>query len=79
VCLDCGKQFEYDLNGMHMGKAIAPSHDVGIVHPSTPKPKMTKLRYGLLAVVPASIMIRALFRGRKKDKAVVPAKGKGDI
>jgi hypothetical protein len=25
VCLDCGKQFEYDLKDMRVGKAIEPS------------------------------------------------------
>jgi hypothetical protein len=28
VCLDCGKQFEYDLTGMRIGKPIDHSHDV---------------------------------------------------
>ena len=27
VCLDCGKQFEYDLKEMRIGKAINHSHD----------------------------------------------------
>ena len=30
VCLDCGKQVEYDLQEMRMGKAINHSHDAGV-------------------------------------------------
>lgn len=28
VCLDCGKQFEYDLKDMRVGKAIQPTSAV---------------------------------------------------
>jgi DNA-directed RNA polymerase subunit RPC12/RpoP len=29
VCLDCGKQFEYDLEKMRIGKVIDPLHHTG--------------------------------------------------
>src|SRR5579863_7441490 len=38
VCLDCGKQFEYDVIQMRMGKAIDRSHEVGVVPPDMPTP-----------------------------------------
>jgi hypothetical protein len=79
VCLDCGKQFEYDLNEMRIGKAIGHSHDAGVVPPNMPKARATKLRYGLLAAVPASILLGALLAGRKKDKATEPEKDKTDV
>src|ERR1700750_1153714 len=46
VCLDCGKQFEYDVNTMHMGKAIAHSHESAVV---PPPPGHSKLKLAMLA------------------------------
>ena len=66
VCLDCGKQFEYDLNEMRIGKAIDHSHDAGVVPPGLPTPRNAKLRYGLLSAVPLSLALGALLRRRKK-------------
>lgn len=74
VCLDCGKQFEYDLNEMRIGKAIDHSHDSGVVPPKTAIPTRTKVGYGLLAAVPASILIAVLTK-RKKG---APPKGEPD-
>jgi hypothetical protein len=68
VCLDCGKQFEYDLNEMRIGKVIDHSHDVGVVPPQLTTPTRTKVRYGLLAAVPASILF-AMLAKRKKGTA----------
>jgi hypothetical protein len=79
VCLDCGKQFEYDLNEMRIGKAIEHSHDVGVVPPNMPKPRKTKLRYGLLAALPASIVLGAVLARRKKETPAKPSKGKADV
>ena len=42
VCLECGKQFEYDLNEMRIGKAIDYSHDASVVPPNMPQPLKTK-------------------------------------
>ena len=66
VCLDCGKQFEYDLNEMRIGKAIDHSHDAGVVPPKLPMPRKTKLRYALLAALPAAVAIGAFVTGRKR-------------
>jgi hypothetical protein len=66
VCLDCGKQFEYDLNEMRIGKAIDHSHDAGVVPPNMPKARETKLKYALLAAVPAAAVLGAVMGGRKK-------------
>ena len=30
VCLDCGKQFAYDLDNMRIGKPIDHSHDASV-------------------------------------------------
>jgi hypothetical protein len=76
VCLDCGKQFEYDLSQMRMGKAIDRSHDAGVVPPNLPKPRKTRIKYALWAAVPAAVVLAAVFKDKKK--AANPESGKGD-
>jgi DNA-directed RNA polymerase subunit RPC12/RpoP len=71
VCLDCGKQFEYDLAEMRIGKAIDHSHDAGVVPPRPPTPPTTKVKYAVLAAVPVALVIGAVFKSKKPD----PAKG----
>jgi hypothetical protein len=66
VCLECGKQFEYDLNEMRIGKAINRSHDAGVVPPDMPQPRKTKIGYALLAAVPAAVVLAAVLKGGKK-------------
>ncbi|HEY9142100.1 MAG TPA: hypothetical protein VIN93_14480 [Bryobacteraceae bacterium] len=73
VCLECGKQFEYDLNKMRIGKAIDRSHDAGVVPPDMPKPRKTKIGYALLAAVPAAVVIAAVLKGNQKTAK--PEKG----
>jgi DNA-directed RNA polymerase subunit RPC12/RpoP len=74
VCLDCGKQFEYDLKEMRIGRAIDHSHDASIVPPNLPKPRNTKIKLALLAAVPAAVVLGAVLRGNKKP--VKPEHGK---
>jgi hypothetical protein len=73
VCLDCGKQFEYDLSEMRIGRAIDHSQDAGVVPPNMPKPRKTKIQYALLAAVPAAVVLGAVLTGRKK--ATKPGNG----
>ena len=61
VCLDCGKQFQYDLNTMQMGKAIDRSHDGGVVPPNMPEPR-SKVKYALLAAVPVAVFLGAVWK-----------------
>jgi DNA-directed RNA polymerase subunit RPC12/RpoP len=84
VCLDCGKQFEYDLNEMRIGKVIDHSHDVGVVPPRTPLPPSTKVKYAVLAAVPVALVVGAVLKakkaepaktGRTEDEPVPPAEG----
>ena len=65
VCLDCGKQFEYDLQEMKMGKAINHSHDAGVVPPNLPKPREAKVKYALLAAVPAAVVLGVVLKAKK--------------
>jgi hypothetical protein len=66
VCLDCGKQFEYDVSQMRMGKAIDRSHEVGVVPPDIPSPRKRKMGYALLVAVPAAVILGAVLTGKKK-------------
>ena len=74
--MDCGKQFEYDLNEMRIGRAINHSHDVGVVPPNMPKARKTKLKYALLAALPAAVVLSAALKGKKKSPK--PEDGKAD-
>jgi hypothetical protein len=65
VCLDCGKQFEYDVNEMRIGKAIDRSHDASVVPPNVPTPRKTKVKYALLAAVPAAVVLGAVLANKK--------------
>jgi hypothetical protein len=76
VCLDCGKQFEYDLDKMRMGKAIDHSDEASVLPPNVPKPRKTKLMYALLAAVPAAIVLGTVLKGGKR--AVKPKDAKAD-
>jgi len=72
VCLDCGKQFAYDLKEMRIGKAIEHSQDGGVIAPNMPASRDNKLKYGLMAALPVAVVLGAAL-GRKKD----PGKGEG--
>src|SRR5215471_2840874 len=67
-CLDCYKQFEYDLQEMRIGEVIDYSHDASVVPPHLATPRNTKLKYALLAAVPAAVMLAVL----KSKKTVKP-------
>ena len=66
VCLDCGKQFEYDVKEMRMGKPIDHSHEAGVVPPNTPNPHQTKFKYALMAAaLPAAVLLGTLLKQQK--------------
>lgn len=66
VCLDCGKQFEYDLNRMRIGRPIDHSHENAIVPPPRAASRGKKITYALMAVVPVAVVLGALRKGKKK-------------
>jgi DNA-directed RNA polymerase subunit RPC12/RpoP len=76
VCLDCGKQFEYDLSEMRIGKAIDHSHEVGMAPPGVPTPHKRKVGYAFLAAVPAAVVLGAVLTGKRKARK--PEGGKVD-
>ena len=76
VCLDCGKQFEYDLKEMRMGKLIDHSHDACVVPKPTSLPTTAKVKYALLAAVPAAIVLGVVLKAKKQTAK--PEGGKAD-
>jgi hypothetical protein len=76
VCLDCGKQFSYDLREMRIGKAIDHSHDSGVLPPDMPKAPTNKWKYVALAAVPLAAVLGAAAKGKKRaDAKPEPEKG----
>ena len=66
VCLDCGKQFEYDVTEMRMGKVIDRSHNASVLPQDLPQPRKNKVKFALLGAVPAAMLLGALWKGKKK-------------
>ena len=66
VCLDCGKQFEYDLSHMRIGKPIDHSHEHAVVPPTRVTSRGKKVVYGLMAAVPMAVLLGAVWKGKKK-------------
>ena len=64
VCLDCGKQFAYDLKAMRMGKPIEPSHEASVLPPKMPMPRTNKLKYALWGV-PLGVALGVALNARK--------------
>lgn len=69
VCLDCGKQFAYDIREMRIGKAIDHSHDNSVLPHSKPRPRKRKFGYALLAAVPAAVVLGSVWKKRSKAPA----------
>ena len=65
VCLDCAKQFAYDLGSMRIGKAIEQTHEHCVVLPKMPRSRRTKVGYALGIGVPLAVLIGSMFAGRK--------------
>ena len=65
VCLDCGKLFEYDMEGMRLGKLIEDSNDVSVVPKNVTLPLATKVKYAVLAVVPVALVVGAVLKAKK--------------
>ena len=65
VCLDCTKQFAYDLKEMRMGKAIDRSDDACVIPPHMPKPLKTELAYALSLAVPVGVLLGVALTAKK--------------
>lgn len=65
VCLDCGKQFAYDLQAMRIEGPLESSHHSGVLHPDMPPPRAQKIRVALWASVPLAIFLSSLLKPKK--------------
>src|ERR1700746_1104519 len=61
VCLECGKQFAYDVDEMRSGNPLPPSHATGVLHPDMPK-SSRKLKYALWASLPLALMAGSILK-----------------
>lgn len=59
VCLDCGKQFDYDLKEMRIGKPVDPAPQ------ADSRSHKIKLKYRVLAAIPLALAIGAFFKSKK--------------
>src|SRR5581483_7432535 len=66
VCLDCTRQFTYDLNEMRIGQMIERSHDACVLPPGMPRSRETKLAYTLGVAVPLAVLVGAGMRVKKQ-------------
>jgi hypothetical protein len=74
VCLDCGKQFAYDVQKMRIGKAIDGKHEHAVLPPDMPDARRKKVKYALWASVPLALFAGAVLRGGKR-KGGKPGEG----
>jgi hypothetical protein len=72
VCLDCGKQFAYDVRNMRIGKALDRLHDAGPPSPKPPRSRKKNLVVAIFAAVPAAFMLGAVLRRGKEKAAPAP-------
>ncbi len=73
VCLDCGKQFAYDLNEMRIGKVIDHSHDSYVLPAAPAKPRIRKMKYAFWASVPLAVVLGAALQKPKEGEKKAPA------
>ena len=74
VCLDCGKQFSYDLTEMRIGKGLPTSTEIGVLPPGMPAPRTSKLKVAAMAsVLPLGIALGSLLTSRRHRKRELPA------
>jgi hypothetical protein len=69
VCLDCGKQFAYDLKQMRVGKALAASHPTGVLQPGPQPEHKRMLKYLVWAGLPLAYLVGSSLKSKKSGKA----------
>lgn len=69
VCLDCAKQFAYDLEEMRVGKPIERSSENGVLEPGTPMARKTKVKLALWASLPMALFAGWALKPRKSPHA----------
>jgi hypothetical protein len=75
VCLDCAKQFAYDLKEMRIGKAIEHPHDACVLPSNMPRPRQTKVKYALGAALPLAVLVAAALKTKHQNSGKKRKKG----
>lgn len=79
VCLDCGKQFAYDLAQMAIGKPLASSSETGILPPGMPRPRKSKFSLAVIAsALPLGIAIGSILTSKRHRARESASKTKPD-
>ena len=69
VCLDCGKQFGYNLKEMRIGKPLPISKDVGVLPSGMPRHSTSKLKVAAIAsVLPLGMALGSILTSRRQRK-----------
>jgi hypothetical protein len=78
VCLDCGRQFAYDLAEMKIGRPIDRSHEAAVVPSNLPMPRKKKMKYAFWAAVPVAVAVGVALKKKKPkpDELIADAPGK---
>jgi hypothetical protein len=79
VCLDCGKQFSYDLAAMRVGKPLPNSADQGVLPPGMPGSGKSKVKLALWAsALPLGVLIGSAVssKRRRREKSTEPQTNK---
>jgi len=73
VCLDCGKQFRYDLQEMRIGKPLPGASDHGVLPPAAPASRRSKRGLAVMAsAVPLGFIIGAVLSSKRRGKLPQP-------
>jgi hypothetical protein len=73
VCLDCGKQFSYDVREMRIGKPLPTSADIGVLPPGMPGRRTSKTKLAAVAsVLPIGIIIGSLLTAKRQRSRKPP-------
>ncbi len=73
VCLDCGKQFSYDLQKMQIGKPVHSSEASGVLHPDMAPPRRSKLPFAVLAAaLPVGWLLNSAWTKKQQRSQTKP-------
>lgn len=69
VCLDCGKQFAYDLKEMRVTRPVAHSSNAGVVAPEAARRRKSALRWMAWgSLLPLAWIAGAAMQRSRKEK-----------
>jgi hypothetical protein len=79
VCLDCGKQFSYDLKKMCVGKPLPTSSAEGVLPSGMPGPRTSKVKLAVVAsALPLGIAIGSMLKSKREHTDEPPGPDEKD-